>query len=189
MTRASLLLLRLAAAAEVFRVGYMVGSYKQGMDCTQRLVSLRSALGGEISAIIRERVGGEGGRACWVAGSWLASCPSQATSWCTDCGCFGDFPPASFLTLHHTLAVSHPCCRSRCRPQEPQHPLLRFERPPPEQLEDGSRPRIQNEANRQAQIAHLQRELGQAKAGEVVDRCEWLRAAGLCYHALPPASG
>ena len=63
------------------------------------------------------------------------------------------------------------------RPQEPQHPLLRFERPPPEQLEDGSRPRIQNEANRQAQIAHLQRELGQAKAGEVVDRCEWLLSA------------
>ena len=49
----------------------MVGSYKQGMDCTQRLVSLRSALGGEISGIIRERVGGEGGR--WqVSRPWLA---------------------------------------------------------------------------------------------------------------------
>ncbi|KAL4422915.1 hypothetical protein ABPG75_009112 [Micractinium tetrahymenae] len=55
ITRAALLLLRLGAAAEVFRMGYLVGSYKQGMDCTRRLVSLRSPLGGEIAEIIRAR--------------------------------------------------------------------------------------------------------------------------------------
>lgn len=62
MTRAALVLLRLVAAGEVFRVGYLVGSYRQGMDCMQRLVSLRTPLGGEIASIIRHKVGGLGGR-------------------------------------------------------------------------------------------------------------------------------
>ena len=86
MTRASLLLLRLAAASEVFRVGYLVGSYKQGYDCTQRLVSLRSALGGEISAIIRERVGGLAGLAGRRDPAWL-----PARAWLkagAGCGCY-----------------------------------------------------------------------------------------------------
>lgn len=60
VTRAGLVLVRLVAAAEVLRLGYLVGSYKQGIDCTQRLVSLRSALGGEVAAIIRERAGRQG---------------------------------------------------------------------------------------------------------------------------------
>ncbi|PRW32831.1 hypothetical protein C2E21_7966 [Chlorella sorokiniana] len=104
LTRAALVLLRLAAASEVFRVGYLVGSYRQGMDCTRRLVELRSPLGGEIVAIIRSR--------------------------------------------------------------DPQHPLLKYERQPAEMNEDGSRPRIVNEANRLAQIAHFQKELAAAKGGQ-----------------------
>lgn len=122
MTRAALLLLRLGAAGEVFRMGWLVGSYKQvgdtglshaaapsagagglhgfclvpcrcpllawlalgrplapsvpvltrqGMDCTRRLVSLRSPLGGEIAEIIRARVGAGGWQAaCWQPGVW-----------------------------------------------------------------------------------------------------------------------
>ncbi|KAI7841190.1 hypothetical protein COHA_005156 [Chlorella ohadii] len=104
LTRGGLVLLRLAAASEVFRVGYLVGSYRQGMECTRRLVELRSPLGGEISAIIRSR--------------------------------------------------------------DPQHPLLKYEKQPAELNEDGSRPRIVNEANRVAQIAHLQKELAAAKGGQ-----------------------
>ena len=38
----------------------MVGALAQGQDCMERLVSLRTALGGEIVAIVRERVGGWG---------------------------------------------------------------------------------------------------------------------------------
>lgn len=44
------------------------------MECTQRLVSLRSPLGGEIAAIIRSRVGGVmqmGGWERWVVHSNL----------------------------------------------------------------------------------------------------------------------
>ncbi|PSC75007.1 hypothetical protein C2E20_1726 [Micractinium conductrix] len=108
LRRLGLTILRLGAAGEVFRLGYLVGSYKQGMDCTRRLVSLRTPLGGEIAALIRE--------------------------------------------------------------QEPRHPLLRFERPPPDLREDGSRPRIAEEPNRLAQIDHLKRELATAKAGQPVDR-------------------
>ncbi|KAL4451190.1 hypothetical protein ABPG77_009262 [Micractinium sp. CCAP 211/92] len=107
MTRAALLLLRLGAAGEVFRMGWLVGSYKQGMDCTRRLVSLRSPLGGEIAEIIRAR--------------------------------------------------------------DPRHPMLRFERPPAELNEDGSRPRIVSDANRAAKIESLRQELAAAKAGQLVD--------------------
>ena len=38
-TRAALVLLRLAAAAEIFRVGYLVGSYRQvgtGKNCSRK---------------------------------------------------------------------------------------------------------------------------------------------------------
>lgn len=55
--RAGLALARLLAALEVFRLGYLVGSYRQGADCTLRLVALRSPLGGELAAIIRGKVG------------------------------------------------------------------------------------------------------------------------------------
>ncbi len=57
---------RVLISMEVFHVGYLTGRYRQGMDCMERLVSLRSALGGEMAAIIRERVGG------WLGASVLA---------------------------------------------------------------------------------------------------------------------
>ena len=41
---------------QVLRAGYLVGSYRQGVDCMARLVALRSPLGGEIAALVRERV-------------------------------------------------------------------------------------------------------------------------------------
>lgn len=43
MTRAALVLLRLAAASEVFRVGYMVGSYRQVGRQKARAVANESA--------------------------------------------------------------------------------------------------------------------------------------------------
>ncbi|KAL4857488.1 hypothetical protein ACK3TF_002352 [Chlorella vulgaris] len=100
--RGGLLLLRAMAGLESLRLGYL------GIDCTQRLVSLQTPLGGEIVAIMRQR--------------------------------------------------------------DPNHPLLRWERPPAELNEDGSRPRIASEANRLARIAQLRRELAQAKQGQAVDR-------------------
>jgi hypothetical protein len=39
------------------------------------------------------------------------------------------------------------------RAKDPASPLLKFERPPPDVLEDGSRPRIASEANRLAKLA------------------------------------
>lgn len=65
--------------------------------------------------------------------------------------------------------------------QDPQHPLLRFERPPTELNEDGSRPRIVSDANRAAKIESLRRELAAAKAGQVVESGEL--PAGPAYEA------
>lgn len=149
-TRAALVLLRLAAAAEVFRVGYLVGSYRQGMDCTRRLVELRSPLGGEIAAIIRSRVGRMRrnaavccstrpayGKPAVQACPRLLCCPAHACTFQVrtlfDC-------LTVLLSLHVCLFVFLNAA------QDPQHPLLKYERQPAEMLEDGTRPRIVNEA-------------------------------------------
>lgn len=110
-TRAALVLLRLAAAAEVFRVGYLVGSYRQGMDCTRRLVELRSPLGGEIAAIIRSRVGGRcaGLLQCAAAPAQrVASLPCNPAHAC--CAALPTFAPpkcARGLTVLLSLCL---CC-------------------------------------------------------------------------------
>ncbi|GAB4815333.1 hypothetical protein N2152v2_002379 [Parachlorella kessleri] len=46
---------RLIGTGQVFRAGYLAGSYRQTRDCMQNLVSLPTPLGGEIVALIRAR--------------------------------------------------------------------------------------------------------------------------------------
>lgn len=80
-------------------------------------------------------------------------------------------------TTSQPLAPSLPPCL-----QDPRHPMLRFERPPAELNEDGSRPRIVSDANRAAKIESLRQELAAAKAGQLVD-------AGELPQSLPLAHG
>jgi hypothetical protein len=186
--RAGLALVRLLAALEAFRLGYLVGSYRQGVDCTRRLVALRSPLGGEFAAIIRAKVG--------LMGRAVDGCPlfwrharrrrrQHAARRSVEQDGAGAMQPSAQLgrSWRRRRGVC-PAFAAPTRPaalrastmlapalvQDPLHPLLRFERPPVELGEDGERPRIACEANRVARIAALRRELAQAQRGEAVDR-------------------
>lgn len=114
------------------------------MECTRRLVELRSPLGGEISAIIRSRVS-----VCLLAGqaqgrAWPCAQPQP---WSALCAQFRPALPSARAWLPGWLADAIAPCQLLKYKQDPQHPLLKYEKQPAELNEDGSRPRIVNEVS------------------------------------------